>query len=127
MLVIRLQRTGRKGEPTFRLVVTDKRNGPKSRRFVDIVGSYDPRFNKAEIDSEKIKRWVGNGAQPSNTVHNILVSNNIIEGRKINVLPKKTPIKKEEVSAPEEEKKPKEEPQIEETEEQKPETTEEEK
>jgi len=106
MLKIRLQRTGRKGEPTYRLVLIDKRRGPKSNDFIDILGSYDAR--KAEqnnLKADKIKEWIAKGAQPSDTVHNLLVEKKIIEGKKINVLPQKSPVIDEEALKVEEEAK----------------------
>jgi len=106
MLKIRLQRVGRKNEPVFRLVVTDSQAGPKAGKAVEILGSYDPRFNKSSIKSERVKHWMSVGAQVSGTVNNLLINEQIIEGKKVNVLPKKTPIKKEtkatEDSTPEE-------------------------
>jgi small subunit ribosomal protein S16 len=97
MLIIRLQRTGRKHEPTFRVVLTDSKNGPKSGKYLKNLGWYDSRQkNKADqLDTEAIKHWISKGAQLSNTMHNFLVSQKVITGKKINVLPKKTPIKKE--------------------------------
>jgi small subunit ribosomal protein S16 len=96
MLMIRLQRVGRKHEPTFRLVLTDSKNGPKSGKYLEVLGSYDPRReNKIEqFDVEKIKARVAQGAQLSDTVHNFLVSKKVISGKKINVLPRRTPIAK---------------------------------
>jgi small subunit ribosomal protein S16 len=88
MLMIRLQRIGRKNDPSFRIVVTDKRESVKSNRFADIVGTYQPKAGTIQIDGEKVKAWITKGAQPSPTVHNMLVSEKIIEGKKINVLPK---------------------------------------
>ena len=94
MLMVRLQRVGRKNEPTFRIVVTDKQNGPKSGKSLEVVGSYDSRrAEKAEFDADKIKQWMSKGAKLSGTIHNLLVSRKVIEGKKINVLGKKTPIK----------------------------------
>lgn len=106
MLMIRLQRVGRKHEPVFRLVLTDSKNGPKSGKYLEVLGSYDPRNeNKIEqFNVPKIKEHISKGAQLSNTVHNFLVSKKVIEGKKINALPKRTPIKKEEAKV--EEKKP---------------------
>ena len=101
MLRIRLQRVGRKHDPHFRVVLTDQKNGPKSGRFLDVLGSYDAKAGDVQLNGEKIKEWIAKGAQVSDTVHNMLVSQKIIEGKKINVLPKKTPIVKE---ATEEEK-----------------------
>ena len=97
MLKIRLQRVGRKHIPTFRVVLTDSRNSTKSGRFLEILGSYDPRNDESKIvDAERVKYWISKGAKLSGTVHNFLVHAKIIQGKKINVLPKKKPIKKEE-------------------------------
>jgi small subunit ribosomal protein S16 len=92
MLMMRLQRVGRKNDPSFRIVVTDKRTGVKSDRHVDRLGSYNPKMNHVQIDGEKAKEWLAKGVQPSDTLHNILVSQKIIEGKKKNVLPKKSPV-----------------------------------
>ncbi len=99
--MIRLQRTGRKHEPTFRLVLTDSKNGPKSGKYLKNLGWYDSRIkNKTEqLEVEQIKHWMSHGAKLSTTVHNFLISNKVIEGKKINALPKKKPIKKEEAKA----------------------------
>lgn len=91
MLMMRLQRVGRKNDPSYRVVVTDKRTGPKSNKHVAIVGSFNPKLNQVQLKTEEIQQWIKNGVQPSPTVHNILVTEKIIEGEKINVLPKKTP------------------------------------
>ena len=95
MLKVRLQRVGKKHEPVFRVVVTESQAGPKAGKAVEVVGSYDPRFNKIELKKERISYWMGVGAQVSPTVHNMLVKENVVSGKKINVLPKKSPIKKE--------------------------------
>jgi small subunit ribosomal protein S16 len=92
MLMMRLQRVGRKNDPSFRIVVTDKRTGVKSDKHVDRLGSYNPKMNHVQIDGAKAKEWLAKGVQPSDTVHNILVSQKVIEGKKKNVLPKKSPI-----------------------------------
>lgn len=97
MLMIRLQRTGRKHEPTFRVVLTDSKNGPKSGKYLKNLGWYDTRIkNKPEqIDTEAVKYWMSKGAQLSITLHNYLVHHKIIAGKKMNALPLRTPIKKE--------------------------------
>jgi len=95
MLMIRLQRVGRKHDPSFRVVLTDKRNGPQSGKFLEVLGSYNARFGTPSLNGDRIKYWMEKGAKPSGTVHNLLISEKIIEGKKINVLPKKTPIAKE--------------------------------
>lgn len=97
MLKIRLQRTGRKHEPTFRVVLTDSKSGPKSGKFLEVLGSYDARDrNETTLKAERITHWISEGAQVSGTVHNLLISKEVIKGKKINVLSKKSPIVDEE-------------------------------
>lgn len=95
MLKLRLQRTGRKNDPSYRVLVVDSRQGPKSGKFVDWLGSYDPRTDHIVLDGEKAKAWLAKGVQASGTVHNLLISQQVIEGKKINVLPRKRPVQKE--------------------------------
>ncbi|MEX0924676.1 MAG: 30S ribosomal protein S16 [Candidatus Paceibacterota bacterium] len=102
MLSIRLQRIGRKGIPAHRVVVQDSHQSPKSGRVVEILGSYDPRKDAPVIDSERASYWLSNGAQASGTVYNLFVDLGLVKGGKKNVLPKKTPLVKDE---PEGEKK----------------------
>jgi len=105
MLMIRLQRVGRKHVPVFRVVLTDSKNSTKSGRSLEVLGSYDSRDDKAKIiDGERVKYWISKGAKLSGTLHNFLVGTKVIEGKKINVLPKKRPIKKEEETKKEETK-----------------------
>ena len=94
--MMRLQRVGRKNDPSFRIVVTDKRTGVKSDKHVDRIGSYNPKMNHVQIDADKAREWISKGVQPSDTMHNILVSQKVIEGKKRNVLPRKSPIVDEE-------------------------------
>lgn len=96
MLVIRLKRTGRRNDPSFKLVVGEKIFSPKSGKHFSYLGSYNPKTKSAIIDKEAVKMWIAKGAQPSATVHNLLITKGIIEGKKVNVLPKKTVPKKEE-------------------------------
>jgi small subunit ribosomal protein S16 len=92
MLKMRLQRIGRKNDPSYRVVVTDSRNGPRTGNHVDLLGSYNPKMGKFQIDGEKAKHWISKGVQVSDTIHNFLVTQKVIEGKKKNVLPKKSPI-----------------------------------
>lgn len=96
MLKMRLQRIGRKNDASFRLIVTDSRRGPKSGKHIALLGSYSPKRNEFTVNKEEIIAWIGKGAQVSDTVHNLLVTKKIIEGKKRNVLPKKSPIIDEE-------------------------------
>lgn len=97
MLKIRLQRTGRKHETTFRVVLTDSKNSTKSGKYKEVLGSYDPRKGSETtiLHGDRIKHWLSVGAEATGTVHNLLLSNKIIEGKKMNVLPKKTVPKKD--------------------------------
>ena len=95
MLMIRLQRVGRKNDPSFRVIVTDSKNAAKRGRPTEIVGSYNARMGKPEINVDRVKYWLSVGAQASGTVHNLLVDAGAVSGKKVNVLPKKTPIVKE--------------------------------
>ena len=85
MLMLRLQRVGRKNDPSFRLVVVQKEKGPRSGAFLEIVGSYDARQNRIQLKEDRIKHWLSKGVQPSTTVHNILVKSKIIAGPKVAV------------------------------------------
>ncbi|OGC80419.1 30S ribosomal protein S16 [Candidatus Adlerbacteria bacterium RIFCSPLOWO2_01_FULL_51_16] len=99
MLTIRLQRRGRTNDPSFRVIVVDSKRSTKTGNYVELVGSYDARTDRVELKAERIKHWMKEGAQVSDTVHNLLISQKIIEGKKRNVLPRKSPPKKEEVTA----------------------------
>lgn len=99
MLKIRLQRTGRKNDPHFRLIVTESTLKPKTSQFTEIVGTYNVKAGIFEAKGDRVKHWMSVGAQMSPTVHNLLVTKGILTGKKINVLPKKTPQKKAETKA----------------------------
>ncbi|MDE2212945.1 MAG: 30S ribosomal protein S16 [Patescibacteria group bacterium] len=96
MITIRLQRRGRKNDPSFRVIVVDSKRSMKTGSYLEMVGSYDPRTDRIELNAERIAHWMSHGAKASDTVHNLLVSQKIIDAKKINVLPRKTPSKKEE-------------------------------
>ena len=98
MLVIRLQRTGRKGSAQFRIVVQDKRRTPKSGKVVQLLGNYDPHTKELKLDNEKAELFLKNGAQPSERVTRLLVQAKV-------KLPKwvitKAPLKKKQIKFPE--------------------------
>lgn len=94
MLKIRLQRIGRKNDPAFRVVLTDSKNSAKSGKFLEIVGTYNPRTKEKNFKGDRIKYWMEKGAKLSDTMHNFLIDQKIILGKKINVLPKKNITKK---------------------------------
>ena len=70
---IRLRRMGAKKAPFYRVVVADSRY-PMDGRFIEEIGYYDPSKNPADvkIDAEKAKKWIANGAQPTDTVKSLL-------------------------------------------------------
>ena len=79
MVKIRLRRMGAKKAPFYRVVVADSRY-PRDGRFIEEIGTYNPLTNPAtvNIDAEKAKTWIGNGAQPTDTVRALLKKQNII-------------------------------------------------
>ena len=85
MLKIRLQRVGRKHEPSFRLVLTDSKNSTKSGRFKEILGSYDARKSTDALKADRIKHWLAQGVGVTGTINNLLVKHKIITGKKIDV------------------------------------------
>lgn len=100
MLKIRLQRIGRKNDPSFRAVLTDSKNSTKSGRFLEILGTYNPKAGEKNLNADRIKYWMGKGAKCSDTMHNFLVHDKVIVGKKVNVLPKKKPtVKRKELKA----------------------------
>ena len=76
---IRLRRMGAKKAPFYRVVVADSRY-PRDGRFVEEIGYFNPMTEPAEvkIDAEKAKKWIANGAQPTDTVKSLLKKENII-------------------------------------------------
>ena len=84
MLVIRFQRVGRKNDPAFRIVVTERRSKPKSGEL-EVVGSFHPKTKEVRLKAERISHWLARGAQSSPRVHNLLVAEGVIRGKKIDV------------------------------------------
>jgi small subunit ribosomal protein S16 len=72
MLAIRMQRTGRKGHATYRVVVQDSQRTPTSGRVVAQIGHYDPHTKTVKIDSERAEFYLSNGAQPSERVARLI-------------------------------------------------------
>lgn len=82
MLMIRFQRIGRKNDPAFRIAVLDKASGPKAGKYVDLVGTYNPKTKAVTLKPEAIKKWMAQGAQVSPSLHNLLVKEGVVEGAK---------------------------------------------
>ena len=85
---MRLTRLGDKKNPFYRVVVADSRS-PRDGKFIDIVGTYNPKLNPAEIkiDADKAKDWISKGAQPTDTVRALLVEAGLLEKK---AMPAKT-------------------------------------
>src|SRR3989338_2430282 len=83
MLTIRLTRKGKKNQPFFRVVVIDKRRSAKGGRPSEILGYVDPLTKRKSLEKDRILHWIKMGAQPSATVHNLLVAEKIIDAHKI--------------------------------------------
>lgn len=87
--MIRFQRIGRRNDPAFRIVVLEHQSGPKAGKYVDLVGSYNPKTKISNIDGAKIEEWVKKGAQVSPSVHNLLVKTGLRDGAKVPAVSKK--------------------------------------
>ena len=94
--MIRFQRIGRKNDAAFRMAVIEKTAGPKAGKYVDLVGTYNPKTKAVTYNAERIQEWINKGAQVSPSLKNLLITKGVLTGEKVNVLPKKTPIKKDE-------------------------------
>lgn len=81
MIVIRLSRVGKKKQPTYRLVVQEQRRDPWGTS-IDIIGNYNPRTKHLTVKEDRVKHWIGVGAQMSPSVNNLLITNKIVEGTK---------------------------------------------
>lgn len=77
---IRLRRMGAKKAPFYRVIVADSRS-PRNGKFIEEIGTYNPLTNPSEIkiDADAAKKWLSNGAQPTDTVKALLKKSNIID------------------------------------------------
>lgn len=77
---IRLKRMGSKRNPFYRMVVADSRS-PRDGRYIEVVGTYNPVVSPVEVkvEEEKVLSWLATGAQPSDTVRNILSKEGIMK------------------------------------------------
>ena len=88
--MIRFQRIGRANDPAFRIVVLEKERAAKAGNIVEQVGTYNPRSKALTLNAEQVKHWIAMGAQPTDSIRNLLINQKVIEGKKVNALPKKT-------------------------------------
>ncbi len=85
---IKLQRRGRAKKPVYRVVIQDSRTA-RDGKTIDIIGQYNPLSEPMvlELDDEKVKQWLGNGAQPTETVERLLINKGYIQAKKQKVAP----------------------------------------
>lgn len=79
--MIRLSRVGKKGYPTYRLIISEKQRDPYGKAL-EILGAYNPHTKNLEAKADRIKHWISMGAQMSDTVNNLLVTKKVIDGKK---------------------------------------------
>ncbi|MGL4650971.1 MAG: 30S ribosomal protein S16 [Caldilineaceae bacterium] len=78
MVRIRLRRMGAKKNPFYRIVIADQQS-PRDGRFIEIVGTYDPKGSKIELKRERIEYWIGTGASPSDSVVRLLKNQKLLD------------------------------------------------
>lgn len=90
MLIIRLQRTGKKNQADFRIVLAEK-EAPVNKKITEILGSYNPRRKIFQVKEDRLKYWLGQKVSLSETLHNLLVTKGFVEGKKVKAfsIPKK--------------------------------------
>lgn len=88
--MIRFQRIGRINDPAFRIVVLEKERAAKSRNITELLGTYNPRSKALTLDEARVKEWIAKGAQPTDSIRNLLITKGVLTGKKVNVLPRKT-------------------------------------
>lgn len=109
MLAIKLQRIGKKKQPSYRIVVAEKRSKLGAPPTEDL-GSYNTITKQGAVDKERIQAWIAKGAQPTPTVHNLLIRLGASDAAKVKVKTKKPPVAiaatQQAVTAPQEEPAP---------------------
>jgi len=81
MLAIKLQQTGKTNKKMFRVIISEKSRDPYGRAL-EILGSYNPHSKELIVKADRVKHWLSKGAQMTDTINNLLVGKNIIEGKK---------------------------------------------
>jgi len=82
MLTIRLQRTGKKNQADFRIVLAEKQ-APVNKKFTEVLGSYNPRRKVFMAKEDRVKYWIGQHVELSPTVHNLFVVNKLLDAKKV--------------------------------------------
>jgi len=78
MLMIRFSRTGKKKQPYYRILISEKHKDPWGD-YLELLGTYNPRTKDAKLKTDRIKYWFSVGAQASNSVHNLFIKEGVIE------------------------------------------------
>ncbi len=81
MLEIRLSRKGKKKQPIYRIIVNEKTKDPWGN-YLENLGSYNPKTKQSDLKIDRIKYWLGKGAQPSDTLWNMFIEKGLLEGKK---------------------------------------------
>ncbi len=84
MLAIKLSRKGKKNQPFFRIILLEKAKDPRGD-FLEDLGFLNPLTKKTVLKVERIKYWLSQGAQSTGSVHNLLIKQGIIKGKKVKV------------------------------------------
>ena len=110
MLMLRLKRTGRKNQPSYRVVVSPSGLGGPKAKPIEYLGWLNPLKKTFNLNKERIQYWLSQGARPSATLHNLLVKTGLLQAKKIAVHqkpapkePAQEPAKEQPVSAPSQE------------------------
>ena len=101
MLTIRLQRSGKRNQPEFRIVLAEK-TAAASKKFVEILGNYNPRNKAFNMNQDRLNYWMTQRVELSPTMHNLLVSQKLLDKFKVKAfnIPKKPAEPAAETSAP---------------------------
>jgi small subunit ribosomal protein S16 len=96
MLTLKFLRVGKKGQPSYRIIAIEKRTKINGKNVEDL-GWYDPKNKGFKLNEERVKYWISQGAQPTDSVHNLLVRAGIRKATKIakHSVPKKEAVKAE--------------------------------
>ncbi len=82
MLTIRLQRTGKKNQADFRIVLAEK-EAPVNKKFVEVLGGYNPRKKAFHVKQDRVSYWIAQNIEMSPTVHNLFVTNKLMDKAKV--------------------------------------------
>lgn len=97
MLAIRFNRIGKKDQAAFRIVLQEKTKAP-GRKHVEMLGSYEPHMKQVVLKKERILYWLGQGAQASDSVHNLLVKEGVVTESKRAIKMEKPAVKESPVA-----------------------------